>query len=188
MSADKEIIVVGTGIDSSRVQVTYRTKDEDGNWKQVFSVPGFCGFHGMAAEEKREGDRRTPIGTWGFVCAFGILPDPGSVLPYKELDEDDYWVDDGNSEFYNQMVSTNTTARTWASAEHLIEMDPAYRYGLAMDYNVREQVRGKGSAIFLHGINPPHEYTEGCIAISEEYVRLLVQQVDEYTKIVIVPE
>ncbi len=174
-------------MDSSHVEVGFWKQGSDGGWSEQFHVPGFCGFHGMTAE-KREGDRKTPIGVHGFVCAFGILPDPGSILPYKELDEDDYWVDDSSSEYYNQMVSAREIPVAWSSAEHLIRWKPSYHYSLALDHNYKERIPGRGSAIFLHGTNPPTTWTEGCIAIPEEQVKLLVQQVDADTRIMILPD
>lgn len=183
---DQVIVVVGAGIDSAQIQAAYFTKSEDGSWTEEFYVPGFCGAGGMAAD-KREGDRRTPVGTYGFIQAFGILEDPGSILPYKVLDEYDYWVDDSSSEYYNQMVSAKTIPITWRSAEHLIKVNPCYNYSIALDYN-SACVPGKGSAIFLHGLHPVKTWTEGCIAIPEENMRTLVQQVDDRTRIVVVSE
>ena len=184
--ADKVIVVVGTGMDSSRIHAAYFTKSQEGIWNEEFYVPGYCGFNGMAAD-KKEGDRRTPTGTYGFTRAFGILEDPGSVLPYKVLDEYDYWVDDSASRYYNQMVSAKTTPVTWRSAEHLIKVDPCYNYSIALDYNAG-CVPGKGSAIFLHGLHPVKTWTEGCIAIPEENMKTLVQQVDADTRIVVVSD
>lgn len=182
--ADQVIVVAGTGMDSAQIHASYFTKAEDGSWSEEFYVPGYCGYNGMAAD-KREGDRRTPVGTYGFTRAFGILEDPGSILPYKTLDEDDYWVDDSASKYYNQMVSAKTTPVTWRSAEHLIKVNPCYNYSIALDYNAA-CVPGKGSAIFLHGLHPTKTWTEGCIAIPEENMKTLVQQVDAETRIVIV--
>lgn len=183
---DQVIVVVGTGMDSSRIHAAYFVKSEDGVWNEEFYVPGYCGYNGMASD-KKEGDRKTPVGTYGFTCAFGILEDPGSILPYKVLDEYDYWVDDSASQYYNQMVSAKTTPVAWRSAEHLVKVDPCYNYSIALDYNAG-CVPGKGSAIFLHGLHPTKTWTEGCIAIPEENMKTLVQQVDAGTRIVVVPD
>lgn len=183
---DQVVIVVGSGLDSSFVNVAYFNKDEAGSWQEAFYVPGYCGYNGMS-ETKREGDRRTPIGTYQFTNAFGILDNPGSILDYKVLDNHDYWVDDSSSKYYNQMVSTKNVAATWKSAEHLIKVNPCYNYSLALNYN-EECTPGMGSAIFLHGLHPTKTWTEGCIAIAEDKVAELIQQADAGTKIVIVPD
>lgn len=184
-NADQVVVVVGSGMDSASVQVSYFEK-EDGVWQERFSEAGYCGYNGMAVQ-KREGDRRTPTGTYSFTRNFGIKEDPGSILPYKTLDQHDYWVDDSNSKYYNQMVSTKEVSVSWKSAEHLIAVNPCYNYSLALNYN-QECVPGKGSAIFLHGLHPVKTWTEGCIAIPEDRVKELIQRADTETKIVIVPD
>ncbi len=185
-NTDQLVVVLGSGMDSPQVKVGYYTKAEDGVWSEQFCVDGYCGYNGMSAD-KREGDRRTPTGTYGFTQAFGSLKDPGSILPYKQLDEYDYWVDDPDSAYYNQMVSTKTVKKDWDSAEHLIGVMPQYRYSLAVSYNTADRVPGKGSAIFLHGYHTWKTWTEGCIAIPEEDMRLLVQQLGTDAQIVIMP-
>ncbi len=189
-AVDQLVVVAGSGMDSSHVKVGYYvrgTAEVETAWTEQFAVDGYCGHNGMAAE-KREGDRRTPTGTYSFTQAFGSLDDPGSILPYKKLDEYDYWVDDSSSSYYNQMVSTKTVKKDWNSAEHLIGVMPQYRYSLALNYNTEERTPGKGSAIFLHGYHTWKTWTEGCIAIPEENMKLLVQQLDGEAKIVIMPQ
>lgn len=184
--AARIVVVVGTGMDNRKVHVAYFKRDEAGEWQEEFYVPGYCGYYGMS-DNKVEGDRRTPTGSYKFTKAFGILDDPGAVMDYKKLDADDYWVDDSSSACYNQMVSTKTAVKTWNSAEHLIKVTPCYNYVLALGYN-ENCIPGKGSAIFLHGLHPQKSWSEGCIAIDQEYVKQLVRQADDQTKIVIVPD
>lgn len=184
--ADQLVLVVGSGMDSAQIQVEYLTKNEDGTWTEQFLTDGYCGYNGMSTD-KQEGDRRTPVGTYQITRNFGILPDPGSVLPYKQVDGNDFWVDDPQSQYYNQMVSVTEVAADWRSAEPLAQVDPQYRYALALNYNTEERIPGKGSAIFLHGLHPWKTWTEGCISIPEEQVKLLVQQLGENARIVILP-
>ena len=68
---DQIVVVAGSGMDSPLVKTAYYRKDMDGSWQEVFCVSGYCGFNGMSAD-KREGDRRTPVGEYGFVNNFGI--------------------------------------------------------------------------------------------------------------------
>lgn len=184
---DQYIIVLGSGMDSHKVEAGYYKKNAEGVWLEQFKVSGFCGLNGMAAD-KREGDKRTPTGVYQFMQNFGILADPGSVLPYKQVDRYDFWVDDEESSYYNQMVSVREVAADWSSAEPLAAVDPAYHYALALNYNTDARTPGKGSAIFLHGLDPKKDWTSGCIAIPEEQVKLLVQEVDADTRIAILPE
>lgn len=183
---DRLLVVVGTGMDSSQVQVAYFKKDENGSWDEEFYVSGCCGYSGMT-ETKKEGDRRTPVGTYQFTTAFGILADPGSKIPYHQLDESDYWVDDSESAYYNQMVSTKNVTADWNSAEHLIGVNPCYNYSLALNYNA-DCVPGAGSAIFLHVTHPVKTWTEGCIAIPQDAMEQVMKEADEQTAIVIAPD
>lgn len=186
---DQLVVVVGNGMDSSFIKLGYymRNAENPAEWKEAFVVDGYCGHNGMAAD-KREGDRRTPTGTYSFTEGFGTLENPGARLPYKQLDAYDYWVDDPASAYYNQMVSTKLVEKDWDSAEHLMSVVPQYRYSLALNYNTQERIPGKGSAIFLHCLHDWKTWTEGCIAIPEENMKTLVQQLDGEAKIVILPE
>ena len=44
--------------------------------------------------QKREGDGRTPSGTYRFGFFFGLRPNPGVAFPYRQSQPDDVWDDD----------------------------------------------------------------------------------------------
>lgn len=188
-AVEQLVVVVGNGMDSSQVKLGYYVKNRENpaDWNEEFVVDGYCGHNGMSVD-KREGDRRTPVGTYSFIQAFGTLENPGAKLPYKQLDQYDYWVDDSDSIYYNQMVSTRQVEKDWKSAEHLMSVVPQYRYSLALNYNTQERTPGKGSAIFLHCYHDWKTWTEGCIAIPEANMKTLARQLDGAAKIVILPE
>ena len=48
-----------------------------------------------------ESTTRTPAGVFGLTEAFGILPDNGTRLPYRQVDTSDWWVSDVGSAAYN---------------------------------------------------------------------------------------
>ena len=77
-------------------------------------------------DNKKEGDGATPSGGYSFDLAFGLLDDPGSVLPYHKIVKGDFWVDDPASPHYNQLVNDKTTAKDWNSGENLIKATPYY--------------------------------------------------------------
>ena len=167
--ADQLIVVVGTGGWYS------------GNLYFMTSIVG----RGGITSEKAEGDGRTPAGTYGFTMAFGLKDDPGSVLPYHKIVKGDYWVDDSASPYYNKLVNTSTTPRTWNSAENLAAASPYYDYALALDYN-QDCVPGKGSAIFLHCFTASADNgSAGCIRLPEARAKELVQSATGQTRIVI---
>lgn len=182
--ADQLIVVVGTG--GCNADAYYYSKDGD-SWGLEWKEASIVGRGGITAE-KAEGDGKTPAGTYGFTMAFGLKADPGSVLPYHTIVKGDYWVDDSASPYYNSLVNTSVTPKTWGSAENLAKASPYYNYALALDYNP-DRVPGKGSAIFLHCFTAsPDKGSAGCIRLPESRARELVQTATGKTRIVIAPD
>lgn len=183
--ADQLVLVVGTG--GCNGDVYYYKKAGQGQWELAWKEAAIVGRNGISWE-KAEGDGKTPAGTYRFTMAFGLKEDPGTVLGYHRIDAQDYWVDDPESLYYNQLVNTRDTASDWDSAEHMAASKPAYNYGLALSYN-EERVPGKGSAIFLHCFTAsPDKGSAGCIRLPEERARELLSSVTEDSRVVIVPE
>lgn len=137
---------------------------EDGVWTPFFEeVSGHVGKNGVT-DAKTEGDRCTPRGLFNLSMAFGVEADPGSLLPYRQVTSESYWVDDPDSRFYNQWVE-GTEEKDWSSAEHLADYPVQYAYAALIDYNTDPVAAGAGSAIFLHCGS---SYTAGCVSISRE--------------------
>jgi L,D-peptidoglycan transpeptidase YkuD (ErfK/YbiS/YcfS/YnhG family) len=133
----------------------------DGRWRRVFGPwVAWIGRNGMARPgAKREGDGRTPAGTFSFGFFFGVDPDPGVRFPYRRIDESDVWDDDPSSPLYNEWVD-DRDANPGTAPE---PMDvSAYDYGAVIAYNTA-RTPGLGSAIFLHiNIGTP---TAGCVTL-----------------------
>jgi L,D-peptidoglycan transpeptidase YkuD (ErfK/YbiS/YcfS/YnhG family) len=162
------IVVTADKMGTIDVTVSMHTKNENGVWIENYSTPGQIGRNGLGKE--REGDGKTPIGIFTFTKAFGILPNPGiTSMPYLQVDETHHWVDDPESKFYNQCVSTRDVEPDWNSTEHLYKYVGDYNYSLATSYN-KECTPYVGCAIFLHCTVKDFRPTSGCIAIPEEYM------------------
>lgn len=157
------VTVVSNG--GSYAELVMWEKNSTGQWIEVDRVGARLGQNGMKhASEVYEMDKCTPTGIYSLTEAFGINGNPGSGVPYRELDGSEYWVDDVDSEYYNTMQFGEADGR-WNSAEKLIDFSGYYNYALVIDYNRWPVVPGKSSAIFLHcdlGI-----YTYGCVAIPQ---------------------
>ena len=183
--ADQIIAVIGTG--GCSADVFYYRKDQEENWNLVWQEAGIAGRNGITWE-KAEGDGRTPSGIYSFTLAFGLKEDPGSILPYHQIQAGDYWVDDPASAHYNQLVNTSKTGVDWNSAENLLACSPYYNYALALNYNP-DCIPGKGSAIFLHCYTAsPDNGSAGCIRLPEERMKELVRTVTDKSRIVIAPD
>lgn len=145
---------------------------EDGAWNLLEKGHVFVGKEGIGKE--KEGDMKTPVGEFGVYTAFGILPDPGTGLPYIFATPSIYGCDD--SCYYNMMIDTAVVHHE-CHGEHIIDYVPEYHYGLAINYNP-ERILGMGSCIYVHckGKKP---YTAGCVALDEDFMRNVLLHSDK---------
>ena len=152
-------------------------ESKDGHWQEVFSpMRAMVGRSGIAPlNEKREGDGRTPSGTYALVLAFGYAPSIGTKLSYRQTTQNDFWVDDVNSSQYNQWVTGKPDA---SSFEEMKRKDDLYQYGVVIEYNTNPIVPGNGSAIFMHIWRAPGKPTSGCVAFSSRSLRNLLAWLD----------
>ena len=177
----KQLFVVA-GYEKSTAWISMHEKDKDGNWKMLTSTPGFIGKEGLG--KTKEGDLKTPVGTFSFNKAFGIADDPGCAIPYTKVDNDTYWSGD-NDVNYNQMVSIKDFPKlNTEDSEHIMDYKYEYRYCLNISYN-EDGTAGKGSAIFLHCFGDRKPRTGGCVAIPEEQMYYVMQHVSPDCVVVI---
>ncbi len=145
-----------------------------GRWRRVFGPwTARIGRNGFAPPgRKREGDGRTPSGTFGFGFFFGVLPDPGVRFRYRQSRPYDFWDDDPASPRYNEWVDQRR-ADPGLSPE---PMDVSgYDYGAVIAYNAA-RTPGLGSGIFLHvniGIA-----TAGCVTLPMDELLQVLRWLD----------
>lgn len=148
---------------------TYCYEKNDDIWTLISDSRGILGKNGVT-DDKHEGDGCTPQGL--YTLGFGFGTDYiDTQLEYRIINNNCYWVDDADSEYYNQWVET--TDIEWNSAEHLIDYTESYRYGVVINYNTDPVIPNAGSAIFLHCSSG--NYTAGCVAVSEENMKNIIQ-------------
>ena len=151
------LLVVGSGSSA-----TVRACEKRGaDWVPVMgTLRGHVGKRGVApAGAKREGDLRTPSGTYTLGRGFGQVASPGVRFRWTVTDSNDVWVDDSGSSLYNSWQRKPANGR-WSSAEDLDIA--AYRYAQVIDYNT-VRTPGRGSAIFLHVDHGSG--TAGCVSL-----------------------
>jgi zinc D-Ala-D-Ala dipeptidase len=154
-------------------------------WQQVgVSIPVTIGWNGLAAgqgrvpglEPKREGDGKTPAGTYPLERAFGRAESFPTQWPYLALGPTTEAVDDPASPHYNQIVDgRDFAAGAWRSSEKMFRADHLYDLGLVVGYNTQPARPGRGSCIFLHIWKSPGSTTAGCIAMSREDLETIVR-------------
>jgi len=183
--AEQLFVVAGLGMDKTTATVSMHQKDEDGNWKQILSTPGYVGKNGLCLDEDHvEGCGQTPIGVYHFNKAFGIAADPGCALEYVQVDDNTYWSGDPHRS-YNEMVDIRDCPDlVMDDSEHIVDYEYQYQYCLNISFN-EDGTPGRGSAIFLHCLGPVKPYTGGCVAIPENIMKLVMQNVREDCVVVI---
>ena len=179
------LVVAGIGMDKTTAYITMHQKDGDGNWKQIISTPGFVGKNGLCEDEDHaEGCGQTPAGIYHFNKAFGIAEDPGCAIPYIQVDDNTYWSGDPDRQ-YNQMVDiSDVPDLVLDDSEHIVDYQFQYQYCLNISFN-EDGTPGRGSAIFLHCFGPQKPWTGGCVAVPENIMKLIMQNVQEGCVVVI---
>ena len=157
----------------------FYVKDENGKWELQRSSDAQLGKNGLGKE--KEGDMKTPEGDFGIRCAYGILPNPGTSIEYIDVTPSVYGCSD-DCEPYNRIIDTAVVHHE-CHGEHMIEIAPDYNSGRAIDYNP-DQIYGLGNSIFLHG-KGQYPYTEGCVAIDEDFMKEVLVKSDKNFRICI---
>ncbi len=111
------------------------------------------------ARFKREGDRRTPSGTFRLrylLWRQDRVPPPISPLPVVAIKRHDGWCDDPGAHHYNRPVCRRRFMRR---CEDMWRDDHLYDLVLVIGYNDGKNRRRKaGSAIFIHLDNRHHSF------------------------------
>lgn len=154
---------------------------QNGVWTEILRTEGFVGSKGVG--QASEYTSATPQGTFPLYFAFGINPNPGTKVPYLQVDEYDYWVGDSSSPLYNQYARAKSDT-DWdkSVSERIIDYPTAYGYCLFIGYNI-EGVPGKGSCFFLHCSNG--RPTAGCVSVPETDMAFILRNIGEDCGIVI---
>lgn len=141
-------------------------------WHQVAGPwTAWIGESGFAPRgAKREGDGRTPSGSYPFSFMFGVAPNPGVHYPWRHAGRHDYWDDDSSSSRYN--LWTDTRRHSAGRDPEPLHVTPSYLDVAAIDYNAA-RTPGRGSAIFLHVTH--HSPTTGCVSLPRSHLLALLR-------------
>ena len=132
--AGRQLITVSAASYGATYATLTAYRRSAGHWRRVFGPwTARIGRGGFAPPGlKREGDGRTPSGTFGFGFFFGVLPNPGVRFGYRQSQPYDFWDDDPASPRYNEWVDQRR-ADPGLSPE---PMDVSgYDYGAVIAYN-----------------------------------------------------
>lgn len=163
--------------------LTLWKKSDAGAWQKTLEAPCGCGRLGLT-ENKREGDKKTPVGAFPILYAFGNKPNPGTAMKWRSVTPNSYWVDDvKRPDIYNTWVESAGKIGGERLADYY-----QYDYAMAVGYNTDPVVPGQGSAIFVHVKSRNHWTTAGCISLERRDMIELLRQCHDGAWIVIVPK
>jgi L,D-peptidoglycan transpeptidase YkuD (ErfK/YbiS/YcfS/YnhG family) len=167
-----------------RARVSLWRLAADGWRRQLTTADGRTGAGGLVDGDRRQqGSGTTPAGTYGLTSTFGThAADPRARLPHHRIRKGDHWVQDNASDHYNRLRNQRQGGFRWwlpsshpDSSERLTDFPRQYEWSIVTDFNV-EQVRHRGSGIFLH-VNG-RGATAGCVSAPRRFIRSLVRLLD----------
>lgn len=163
------VVASGYGNTSATLQVWRRTSN---GWRHVWGPwYAWLGLNGFAPRgQKREGDNRTPTGSFRLKFMFGVYGNPGVHFAYRRALSTSYWNDDSTTSNYNRWADSRH-GNTGRNPEPM-HVSPPYNYGVVIGYNWG-QTPYKGSAIFLHVTH--NSATHGCVSIAQDRLLKLMR-------------
>ena len=136
-------------------------------------------------EKKIEGDGCTPLGKYLIKEVFyrsDRINLQNISFPKPSIESNNGWSDDINSKEYNKLIMFPFKE----SAERLFRSDNIYDIICVIDYNLNPIIKNKGSAIFMHIARADYSGTQGCVAISEKNLVLLLSMININTELNII--
>ena len=131
---------------------------------------------------KIEGDKCTPSGIYSIEKIYyreDRLNMPKLDFQTIPINKNFGWCDDIRSTYYNKFIKFPFSY----SAEFLYREDDIYNIICVINYNNNPIIKNKGSAIFLHVANTDYSGTAGCLALKQDDLIELLQNIDLDTKI-----
>ncbi len=167
----------------NNIQRLYCVEAMELGWKVVYG-PFDCNIGRNGLGKLKEGDGKSPEGVFELGSAFGYGGAPaGSLWPWRESTDNDYWIEDSNSKYYNQYVSIDTVSKDWKASVKL--RIPYYRRAIEVKYNT-ENKKGLGSAIFLQIWENENTNTGGCTAMNKDTIETVIKWLRPEAKPVLV--
>ena len=136
-------------------------------------------------KNKREGDKKTPKGTFGIERLYyrkDRLKKPITSLKQVEIKENLGWCDDIYfPKKYNKLIKTEKKIKH----EKLKRKDHKYDLLIPIKYNFKKPISGLGSCIFIH-LTKDYKPTAGCITLKKNDFLIMLKLIKKNSKIKII--
>ena len=146
--------------------------------KQTLQIDKFnfkcCIGKGGLSINKKEGDKKTPIGTFKIENLYfrkDRFEKPSTSLKCIEIKKNMGWCDDicfPNK--YNKLIKIEKKV----SHEKLLRKDHKYDFIIPIRYNFEKPIIGLGSCIFIH-LTKDFKPTDGCVALKKKDFLILLK-------------
>jgi L,D-peptidoglycan transpeptidase YkuD (ErfK/YbiS/YcfS/YnhG family) len=167
-----------------RARVVFWARTDAGWTRRMATDGGRIGYGGLVpAKKRRQGTGATPLGTFGLPYVFGTQHRQDAwKIRYRKIRRGDFWVQDNGSDYYNRYRNRRQGGFRWRlpssdpnSSERLTDYPKQYELSIVTGFN-RNQVRHRGSGIFLH-VNG-RGATAGCVSAPRPFIVRTVRKLD----------
>ena len=132
-------------------------------------------------KNKIEGDNSTPRGLFKLGKLYyrsDRVDKPETNLKIRKINRYMGWCIDSKNRSYNSEIKINNKIKH----EKLFRRDYKYNYFIVINYNMKNKVLNKGSAIFIH-LTKNYSPTIGCIALKQNDFLVLAKILKKNSKI-----
>jgi len=145
-----------------------------------FSFKCCIGKNGTT-NNKIEGDKKSPKGIFSLGNVY--YRKDRNIKPITKLNSISInrqmgWCNDVRNKKYNKLIKINKKIMH----EKMFRRDYKYDYIIPINYNTKNIIIGKGSAIFIH-LTKNYKATAGCIALKKKDFLILLRLIRKNTKI-----
>ena len=159
-----------------------RLKNKDTLNIDEFTFRCSIGKNGLRLK-KKEGDLCTPKGLYSLKKIFyreDRIKNINTIIQKTRIKKQMGWCNDPLHKKYNSLINIKDKIKH----EKMFRKDNKYDLLIVLDYNLKNPIPFKGSAIFIH-LTKNYKPTAGCIALSKSDMQVLLKLANKKSKIIL---
>ena len=159
-------------------RLLYLSRTETGEWQENFSVN--CYVSGG------QGDDSDIYGVYRLESTFGSENDPGSLVSYRKLTENDLWITDPEAEGFGAITWKKPEGLQAKQYVNLEDMRAFSNFGMIL--KPEDGAEGYPALVVNCQQSGSKNKTLCGVQLAQSYVRMLIQSMDSGTRIMIAGE